>query len=138
PAKPNVYGMFENTNGVALTAGKTYTLSVWAKCDEPGTLSLPVNPSWSDRLVIESTGGQWRRFAKTFTPAAGETGYGPRVLSEGVTPGVVLDDLCLVEGKEPEAGKNLMPNGSFEQSWTAHRVARELGDMEAMTKRLAS
>src|SRR6185437_16368054 len=33
PAKPNVYGMFENTNGDALTAGKTYTLSIWAKCD---------------------------------------------------------------------------------------------------------
>ena len=60
------------------------------------------------------------------------------MLSEGVTPGVVLDDLCLVEGNEPEVGKNLMPNGSFEQSWTAHRVARELPDMEAMTRRLAS
>ena len=31
-----------------------------------------------------------------------------------------------------------MPNGSFEQSWTAYRVVRELPDMEAMTRRLAS
>ena len=138
PTKSNVYGMFENSNGVTLTAGKTYTLSVWAKCDDAGKVTLPVNPSWGDRLTIEKTGGQWKRFAKTFTPAAGETGFGPRVLIEDVTAGVILDDLCLVEGDQPDAGRNLMPNGSFEQSWTAHRVARELPDMETMTRRLAT
>ena len=63
-AKPNVYGMFENSNGVTLTAGKTYTLSIWAKGDEPGTVSLPVNPSWSDRLIIEKHQRPMEAFCK--------------------------------------------------------------------------
>ena len=136
PQKPNVYGMFENSNGVKLTAGKTYTISVWAKTTQPGGASLTLDASWSNRLDITDTGGQWKRFTKTFTPAAADVNYGPRVLIQDVTNGVLIDDLALVEGAQPETGKNLMPNGSMEESWTASRVARELPDMEKMADRL--
>lgn len=134
PQKPNVYAMLENSNGVKLKAGQAYTLSAWAKGD--GTVSFTLNPSWSSRLDIEKPGPEWKRFSKTFTPTDAEVGFGPRVISQDVATGITLDDIALVEGDQPEAGPNLMPNGSFEESWFAHRVEREIGDMEAMTARL--
>jgi hypothetical protein len=134
----NVYGMLENASVATLKAGKPYTLSVWAKIDDAASLSLPVDAGWSSRLALASTGGKWQRFAKTFQPAAADTQFKPRILSESPTAGAVVDDVCLVEGAGPEAGKNLVGNAGFEESWTAARVAREIGDMEAMTQRLAA
>jgi hypothetical protein len=133
---PNVYGMFENGGMVTLKEGKTYTLGLWAKSDDPGVTSVPVNAGWSDRMALAATGGKWQRFAKTFTPAAGDTSFKFRVLLESVTSDLVVDDASLVEGDKAEAGKNLIANPSFEESWSGLRVARELPDMERMSARL--
>src|SRR2546430_11923418 len=58
---PNVYGMFEDSIGATLGEGKTYTLSVWAKSNQPVNASLTINASWSERLNIETTGGSLKR-----------------------------------------------------------------------------
>ena len=134
PQTPNVYGKLENVAGANLVVGTKYTLSVWAKCREAGITSLTLNGSWTERMPIGPTGDRWKQFTRTFT--ATETGFGARVLVEGITAGVIVDDLCLVEGATAEEGKNLIANGDFETSWSAQRVARELPDMEKMTVRL--
>jgi hypothetical protein len=136
PQTPNVYGKFEATSGATLKEGKTYTLSAWIKSDDPGSLTIPINPSWSDRLALPASKGAWQRVSKTFSPAKADLGFGPVVLSEGVGS-AVIDDICLVEGAEPEVGKNLIPNSGFELTWNAKRVARELPDMQQMAAKLS-
>lgn len=136
PRQPNVYGMFEGHDVIPLHPGQPYTLSIWTKSEKPGTASMPVNAAWTDRMPLDPTGGQWRRFSKTFVPAPGDTTFKSRVLIEDVGTGLVVDDVCLVSGNNAEEGPNLIPNASFEESWNQQRVAREIGDMEAMTGRL--
>jgi hypothetical protein len=137
PQHPNVYGMFEYQDVISLKAGQAYTMSVWAKSENPGSTSMTLNASWADRLVIGGTGGQWKRFSKTFTPTSADTAFMARVIAESVGE-FLIDDICLVEGTQAEQGKNLIVNGSFEYSWNQDRVGREIGDMEVMTSRLAA
>src|SRR5205823_3167319 len=101
-----------------------------------GNVSIPLDNGWNNRLFVTGTKGSWQRFTKTFTPAPADCAFKARVLSETITPGFLIDDVCLVEGDSAEPGKNLIPNGDFETSWSAQRVARELPDMEKMTDRL--
>jgi hypothetical protein len=131
---PNVYGLGENSIAFKVKPKTVHTLSVWAKCQDAGGLSFPVNGGWSDRLAIESTGGTWKRFEKTFTTEG--DGWTPRILIEKPTDEVLIDDVVLVEGEKADEGKNLIPNGGFEDSWSAERVMRELPDLEKMADRL--
>src|SRR5439155_24130587 len=66
----------------------------------------------------------------------GDLGFTPRILVETPNGSVVVDDVCLVEGSGAETGKNLITNGSFEDSWSAERVKRELPDLEKIAVRL--
>lgn len=136
PQQPNVYGMLESQDVIALKAGEPYTLSLWSKSQNPGGASMTLNAAWTARLPIAGTGGQWKRFSQTFTPGPADLAFKPRVLIESVGE-FVIDDVCLVEGTTAEQGKNLISNGSFELSWNEQRVSRELPDMEEMTNRLA-
>jgi hypothetical protein len=138
PRHPNIYGMLECEAVIGLQAGQPYTLSIWSKSEKPGTASMPLNASWTERMNIDSTGGAWRRFSKTFVPAPADVAFKPRVLVEDVGTGFVIDDVCLVKGSRPEQGTNLIPNPSFERSWNQERVSREIGDMEEMADRLKS
>jgi hypothetical protein len=136
PQQPNVYGMLESQDVIALKAGQPYTLSLWSKSQNPGGASMTLNAAWTLRLPIAGTGGQWKRFGQTFTPSPADVAFKPRVLIESVGE-FVIDDVCLVEGATAEQGRNLITNGSFEFSWNEQRVSRELPDMEEMTDRLA-
>src|SRR5439155_20113368 len=135
--KPNIYGLFENSSVITLKAGDAYTLSLWARSDDPGIVTIPINAAWTERLALPATKGKWQRFSRTFTPAQADCSFKLRVLSESVTRGIDIDDVCLVAGDKSETGKNLIANGDFETSWSAQRVARELPDMEKMVNRLA-
>jgi hypothetical protein len=136
PHQPNVYGMFQSSAIVSLKPGQVYTLSIWAKGNKPGFTSMTLNASWSDRLEIAGTAGQWKRFSKTFTPTSADVAFQPRLLTEDVGDPLLVDDICLVRGSEPEHGQNLIANGSFELSYNQQRVSREMGDMQTMAKRL--
>src|SRR5439155_18548030 len=103
----------------------------------PGIVTVPINAAWTERLALPATKGKWQRFSRTFTPAQADCSFKLRVLSESVTRGIDIDDVCLVAGDKCETGMNLIPNGDFETSWSAQRVARELPDMEKMAERLA-
>jgi hypothetical protein len=131
---PNVYGMGENNIGASVKPGAKHTLSVWAKSKDPGRLSMPVNGGWNERLEIKSTGGEWKRFEKTFITE--NNAFTARILSEEPTDEALIDDVVLVEGDKAEVGKNLLTNGGFEESWSSSRVKRELPDMETMVSRL--
>src|SRR5205823_8652983 len=85
PRAPNVYGMMENSAGVTLKEKTQYTLSLWAKCESTGDMTLTVNGAWTERLSVLPTAGQWKRFSKTFTPAPGDLGFTPRILVETPT-----------------------------------------------------
>lgn len=135
PQQPNVYGMFESQDVIALKAERPYTLSVWSKSQDAGIASMTLNAAWTARLPITGTGGQWKRFSQTFTPSPADVAFKPRVLCESVGE-IVIDDVCLVEGTTAEQGRNLITNGSFELSWNQQRVSRELPDMEEMAHRL--
>lgn len=137
PQQPNVYGMLESQDVIALKAGQPYTLSLWSRSQDPGGASMTLNAAWTARLPIAGTGGQWKRFSQTFTPSPADVAFKPRVLAESVGE-FVIDDVCLVEGTTAEQGPNLISNGSFEVSWNQQRVSRELPDMEEMTNRLGS
>jgi hypothetical protein len=136
PAAPNVYGKGEQDIPTRTAAGKQYTISAWVKNPGPGTASIALNNSWSERLALPVTGGQWKRVSKTYSPAKSDVGMSPILLSTEPAGGIIIDDISIVEGDQPEVGKNLVANGSFEQSWTADRTARELPDMESMADRL--
>ncbi len=133
---PNVYGMLEYSNVVKLTAGKTYTLSAWTRSETAGQSSIAGGASWQIRMPLKSTKNQWQRMQLTFTPEERDCAFQPRVLVESETPGLWLDDVALVEGKEPEAGNNLLASGGFEGGWTQRRADRELTEMDGIAKRL--
>ena len=132
--QPNRYGMLQYAGVVTLTAGRAYTFSAWVSGPGDG-LSLAAGGGWQFRSGVPKGQG-WRRVELTFTPAAGDCAFQPRVLSESEVAGAVIDDLCLAEGPTAEAGKNLIGNPSFEEGYTQRRAASEVADMEAMAGRL--
>ena len=137
PAGPNVYGMYTCGQNLTLKAGQPYTFSIWAKTSDPGQISMIMDGSWNQRMVIPDTHGQWQRISKTYTPPKDDL-IAPRLTSEKPTSGVLIDDVCVVQGTEPEVGKNLLPNPSFENSWNTHRATFEIEDMEKMATRLSA
>ena len=135
PFAPNVYGMYVCDRNIMLKAGQPYTFSTWARTSDPGQITMVLDSSWNQRMFIPDTHGKWERISKTYTPPKDDL-IAPRLVSEKPTTGVLIDDISIVQGNEPEAGKNLLPNPSFESSWNAHRATFEIQDMEKMSTRL--
>ena len=136
PLQPNVYGMLEGTQAATLKEGQPYTLSAWVKTDDAGAATLVAGGAWHFVLAVPDTGGEWKRIEMTFTPGPSDLAFVPRVIVNSETDGVLVDDVALVEGSTAESGKNLVPNGDFEASWTHRRAARELDEMEDIVARL--
>jgi hypothetical protein len=135
--QPNVYGMLEYSGVIKLTAGKPYTISAWTRSESPGQSSIVGGASWQFRMALKPTENKWQRMQFTFTPEERDCAFQPRVIVESETPGVWVDDVALVEGKEAETGTNLLESaGGFEGGWTQRRADRELTEMERIVTRL--
>lgn len=136
-AKPNVYGTLALAAPVKLDAGRPYTLSAWVKSDKPGTAWIGGGDGWHVRKVLEPTGGKWKQFALTFTPTAADAEFTARINTDSPTPGILVDDVALVKGDQPDDVPNLIPNGSFEVAHgEVRRSLSQISEMEGMADRL--
>ncbi len=139
--EPHVYGTLWCT--VPVRPNTRYTLSLYARSEDPGRAWFGGGPGWSIRQPIEATGQQWRRFSVTFETGGEEREFTARINVDSRTEGLWIDSAQLEEGAEatpfamPErlgpggatltvtpadAGESLLTNGSFEEwdgAWPA-------------------
>lgn len=99
PQCPQVYGQLVLTKTLSLTPGKTYTLSCYARSDDPGPAWIGGGDGWWMRLGLRGTGGKWKRFSKTFTARPGDVRFPLMINTDGVTQGFTVDDVKLEEGE---------------------------------------
>ncbi|MGC9319766.1 MAG: beta-galactosidase [Armatimonadota bacterium] len=132
--EPHVYGTMWCT--VDVQPNTQYTLSLYARSQDPGRAWFGGGEGWRFREPIEATGMQWRRFAVTFTTGEGERSFSARINVDSVTEGLWIDSVQLEVGDTPtafdmpqtldagestlevgpaEVGENLLDNGSFER-----------------------
>jgi len=139
--EPHVYGSL--VARVRVKTNQTYTLSLYARSQDPGDAWFGCGPKWERRQSIAATGDQWQRFSITFTTYGGEPYVEPRINVDSETAGLWIDSLQLEEGPEATqfdmptlleegqtmlkvtpatVGENLLLNGSFEEmrdAWPA-------------------
>ena len=109
---PHVYGMLWLKQPIRLTAGKHYTMSLWAKSDAPGVMNLVGGAQWQHRVGVLATAGQWRRIWKTFIATVDDREFTIRINTESPTDGVWLDGVKVEEGDTPTADRLDRPGGS--------------------------
>lgn len=134
PLQPHVYGTLATR--VRVQPGRTYTLSLYARSDNPGHAWFGCGPKWERRQRITATGGKWKRFSLTFTTYSDEKWLEPRINVDSATDGLWIDSVQLELGEEAtefvtlpvlqpgqarltikpaRVGANLVENGSFER-----------------------
>ncbi len=139
PLQPHVYGTLWARAKVQ--PNTWYTLSLYARSDDPGRAWFGCGKRWQRRCYLEPTGGKWRRFTLTFKTEPDERYVDVRINVDSVTEGLWVDSVQLEPGREatefrmpplPEAGEalllikplqirpNLLENGSFERWRGAH------------------
>lgn len=132
--EPHVYGTLWCT--VPVEPQARYTLSLYARSDDPGRTWFGGGEGWRFRESITATDGRWQRFAITFTTAEGEEQFSARVNVDARTEGVWIDSVQLERGEEAtevdmpvtlgpgeatlsvepaDLSANLLENGSFER-----------------------
>ena len=132
--EPHVYGTLWCT--VPVQPSTQYTLSLYARSDDPGHAWFGGGEGWRFRQALAATGGQWRRFSISFTTGPDEREFQARVNVDSLTEGLWIDSLQLEAGDqatefimpaalgpgectmtvEPvEVGATLIGNGSFER-----------------------
>ncbi len=98
PSGPHVYGHLTLQGGVPLTPGEQYTLSCYVRSDDPGPAWIGGGNGWWMRLGLTGTGGEWRRFARTFTAAEQDGSFALMLNTDGPTEGLLVDDIKLEAG----------------------------------------
>lgn len=132
--EPHVYGTF--TTRLNVKPNQIYTLSLYARSQDPGAAWFGCGPKWERRMGIKPTGDQWQRFTLTFTTQGDEKQLEPRINVDSRTDGLWIDSVQLEEGPEATefqmpimlergqtmlqvrpavVGENLLLNGSFEE-----------------------
>ncbi len=101
PHGAHVYGQLTLTGGIALEPGETYTLSCYVKSDGPGRSWIGGGDGWWMRLNFTSTGGEWKRFVKTFGARDGDKAFAVMVNTDSPTDGFLIDDIKLEKGATP-------------------------------------
>lgn len=106
---PNRYTtVYSHVSG--LVPGKTYELKGWIKGDNVSYSFISAN-DYEDRVSLDGT-YDWKEFSTKFTVPQDKNGTVIRILTEGPTNKLMVDDLKFVD---PETGENLLFNGGFEE-----------------------
>lgn len=126
---------FLNSNWYALEAGKTYTLSLWAKTENLGIASgefhadrdsVQIVSDWNTLAHLGYSGDGWKQYK--VTPSGGQSiNPGIFVCTQGT---VWIDDIELYANDEPE--KNLINNGTFEYDCGMSNLMATAGGTEAI------
>ncbi|MBM3499357.1 MAG: hypothetical protein FJX74_11885 [Armatimonadetes bacterium] len=118
PPGPHIYGQLVLQGGLALIPGEQYTLSGYVKSDDPGPAWMGGGHGWWMRVGLSDTGGEWKRFTRTFTAGEQDGAFPLMVNTDGPTAELLVDDVKLEAGSVAtpllSGGDGAQPSIEFE------------------------
>ena len=98
PRGPHVYGSLWTDPPIRVSPDTQYTLSFYARSENPGYGWVGGGQDWRVRVLVPSTKGRWRRYSQSFRTNGDEESFVLRVNTDSPTPNLWVDDVKLEEG----------------------------------------
>jgi hypothetical protein len=98
---------------IPVATNTEYTITAWAKSYgfPQGAFTGTLSPDWSERIVFPTGAYDWQKLTWTYTTTATQTSIDLRLITEGITPELLVDDLSVTT---TGSTTNLVANGGFD------------------------